>query len=519
MDIKTRLIDSSYDGLWALFLIIILSTAGLMLLKIPELPSLAENFQADSYDTMLSVKLFSEYGPFASIPLYSSPYSLFGNFPLLFAFMGSMLDLVINDASLSATFLYWGIELGIAALLWRGVLKTSDWRVRTAFVVLFLVNISFGNLFPLGFRKRQQLAILIGLAMFLSRNRYLQGALAFAAMLAQPITGAAIIFLKGADSFQSRDYPALALLIAALALSYPFYSGLISSTSLAPAMSGCGVMTLQNAAGITILLSLAFLVFFISNRGRLNALSISSAALALFYPLSLLGYLLIKDIAPLEAARGFLLIFSTPCNESVLQVSALGIAVLAGMRGFTMPRATLALILIASIISLSLLATFLIAGQSMKPNCDGILSLLDKQNASRIKTMEVVMTNHSGNPDVLPLFPFFWLQSYSMLNGRNVTFVDEFNLPPQLSKGASNVPMSRLPLAIYEPDADACREATGEIKSSGAQVLLFLVNFDFTAKPERGRFENETVLDECGLRLISASTQSNGAMVLIYRVA
>ncbi len=519
MDIKKRLMDSSYDGLWALFLIIILSTAGLMLLKITSLPSLAENFQADSYDTTLSIRLLSEYGPFANIPLYPGPYSLFGNFPLLFAFLGSAINLVIGDVSLSATLLYWMTEIGIAALLWFGVLKTGDWRIRTAFVILFLVNISFGNLFPLGFRKRQQLAILIGLCMFLSRNRYLNGALAFAAMSAQPITGAAIIFLKGADLLQGRDYPALAILAVALALSLPFYSGLLSSTQLEPAMSGCGIMTLQNAAGITMLLSLAFLLFFISNRGRIDALSASSAALALFYPLALISYVLIKDIAPLAMARGFLLVFSTPCNESVLEVSALGIAVLAGMRGFQMPRATIAMIIVASIISLSLLATFLVAGQSMKPNADGILSLLDKENASRIKTMELVMTNHSGRLDSMPLFPFFWLQSYTMLNGGNVTFVDEYNLPPQLSKGGSNVPMSRIPLAIYDSDTDACRAAVGEIKSSGVQVLLYLVDFDFTASPERGRFRNETVLDECGLKIISADTQGNGGAVLIYRVS
>jgi len=520
MDIKKRLVDSSYDGIWALFLFLVLAVAALILFKAGKLPSLVENFQADSYDTMLSVKLFSEYGPFADIPVFSRPYRIFGNFPILFAMLAGIINLIIGNVSLSTTLLYWAVELGIAALLWGGILRNCDWRVRTAFVALFLVNMAFGNVFPLGFRKRQQLAVLLGLAMFYYENRILQAALAFAALLAQPFTGAALIFLKGSDSLQKKDWAAIILLAAALALSYPFYSGLISASGLEPAMPGCGVITYQQMAGMGFLLTLAFLAFFISNRNRLDALSAASAGLAIFFPLALSSYVLLKGAIPAAFAGRFLFLASMPCNESLLQVSAIGIVVLAGLRGFQVPRAAISLILVATVISLSFLATYLIAEQSMKPTYEGALSILRGMDVSKVKTMEVLMTRYSDGVGSIPLFTFFPLQSYSILNGVDMTFVDEYSLPPQFSRGESNVPMSRLPLAIYGGNVSACRQYSAEIKSAGAQALFFIVDFDFTIRndAEPDRFADPAVLSGCGLELVSHSFNPDGSVMLLYKV-
>ncbi|MCI0503080.1 hypothetical protein L0Y65_00040 [Candidatus Micrarchaeota archaeon] len=520
MDGKNNLIDMAYSGLWALFLFIVAAAALLILMKAGKLPSLVENFQADSYDTMLSVKLFFEHGPFGNAPVFGMPYSLFGNFPLLYAMLASILNLIINDVSMSTTLLYWATELGIAALLWGGIMKKCDWRVRAAFVALFLVNMAFGNIFPLGFRKRQQLAVLLGLAMFYYENRILSAALAFAAVLAQPFTGAALIFLKGADSLGKRDYEAVALLVVAAALSYPFYAGLISASSLEPAMSGCGVLTYQKMAGLGFLLTLAFISFIITNRSRLDALSGASAALALYYPAALSVYLLLKDAIPMEAAARFLFLASMPCNESILQVSAIGIAVLVGLRGFQTSRLTVSLIIVATVISMSFLATYLIVEQSMKPTYENALSILRGLDVSRVKTLEVIFTDYSGQTGSVPAFTFFPMQSYAILNGYDMEFVDEYSLPPQLSRGGSNVPMSRLPLEIYMGDTDACKSDAAELKAAGAQALFFIIDFDLTSRDgaQQERFDNQSLLQSCGLAKASGSVLPDGSVIILYKV-
>ena len=513
---RDRIAEILYSGVWALFLFILAAVALLIVAKSGKLPFLVENFHADSYDTIYSVKAMSEYGLFGDVPVYSQPYHLFGNFPILFAMLASVINLFVDDVSLSTTLLYWAVELGIIAILWGDMLKKCDWRVRVAFVALFLFNIAFGNLFPLGFRKRQQLAVLLGLAMFYFENRYLQAALSFAALLAQPFTGAALVFLKGADSLQKKDWAALALLGISSMAALPFYLGLASSLFQEPPLAGCGSLTYQDFAGFSLLLSLAFLSFYITNRSSKDLLFYSTVSLALFFPVTLALYALIKDFFSFQML--YIRLASLPCNETLLQVAAIGAVVLVGLRGFRISRVTVSLFLIVVIISMSSLAAHLIIESSVEPVYVGMFSILDAHNMSNVKTLHLVMTNYSGNAQTIPTFPFFPMLSYALLSGRNTTFVDEFNLPPQLSKGGSNIPMSRIPLAIYESDTGACRDASRELKASGVQALLYLVTYDFTTSPDRGRFVNETTLDACGLGVVSANTQSNGASVLIYEV-
>src|SRR5271157_4913398 len=194
--------DILENGLWALLFCMLGLVVFLILINLQNLPLMVENFMWDSYDTTLSVKFLREYGIFGNIPLFSGPYTLFGNFPLLYAMLGSLLDTLLNNPPFSVAILYWLIEIVIAILVWFVFLKNSDWKVRTLFVLVMLVDDPFGNLFPVGDRKRQQLAILLGMALFLVQNPLLEGAIAFLTLLAQPLVGVAMIILKAADSIE-----------------------------------------------------------------------------------------------------------------------------------------------------------------------------------------------------------------------------------------------------------------------------------------------------------------------------
>lgn len=509
-------------GLWALFLASAAALALLTILSLPRLPYLVENFHADSYDTILSVQLFHGHGPFADAPYFTRPHTLFGNFPLLFAFLASLIMFATSDASLSVTLLYWVVELAIAALLWTTVLRKCDWKVKLLFVAFFLCNIAFGNLFPLGYRKRQQLAILVGLGMFLAAHPAIRAVLGFLAVLAQPFTGAAIVVLKAADSLWKKDWRTAALLIIAAALAYPFYSGLLSSTSLEPAMPGCGLLTFRQFNPMYLaVLPAAFLLFFAHNRRMLDGLSIAALAMAVFTPLAFISFITIKDVLPYGIVRPFLYLASMPCPESLLNVAALAMAVLVGLRGFALRNSTIAILLIVSLLSMDLLIPFLLPGQAVTTDVkyDTFIAAVQEAGISSLKTHEAVVSYYSGAYRFTPVFTLFPAQGYCILKGCGLTFVDEVNLPPQMSRGGANLPMADIPESIFSGDSETCRSSVAELRSAGVEALVYLVDFDFTVPDgtDAGAFTDQATLSSCGLELM-ANTTSDGHLSVIYKV-
>ncbi|MEW6036065.1 MAG: hypothetical protein AB1529_05610 [Candidatus Micrarchaeota archaeon] len=509
--------DLVYHGLWALFLFSVAAVLLTSVAKIDKLPYLVENFHADSYDTMLSVKFFSEFGPFGNVPYYSGPYRLFGYFPLLFAALASLLNYALNDVSLSTTMLYWMTDIAMAALLWEKFLKKCDWKVRALFVAFFLVNLIFGNLFPLGFRKRQQLAVLLGMIMFLNAGIAMNAALGFAALLAQPFTGAAIVLLRAAEFIGKREFRGAALMLGAAALAYPFYAGLISATFLEPAMPGCGLLTNQQFFGLRVLFFVAVLAFYLANMQKRDLLLDASLVLAAFYPVSLMLFLMAKDFLPLAAAQKVLYVLSMPCSESMFQAAALGIVAFIYLRNHcNLTRPVLALLLFMSVLSLNILETYLLEESTVDGRYQAVLGLLQDLGLHRIKTAEVVVSQYSGTLNFLPTFTLFPVQGYAMLRGYNVTFVDEFNLPPQISRGMTNVYMFSLPKSIYEEDIDSCRATVAGLKGAGVEGLIFLIGSDMTLPPD---FDMEKMLDDdflsrCGLKKESLGSGGSSIAVL-----
>jgi len=513
-------LSNLYLGLWALFLFSALSAAALIVISIPALPGMVENFHGDSYDTILSVKVLCEEGPFGQPAYFGRPYAMFGNFPMLYASLACLLDIALNDYSLSVTVLYWAIGLGIAALLWFVLLKKFDWKVRALIIAVFLADIVFGNLFPLGFRKRQQLAVLLGLGMLATESRIISGPLAFLSMLAQPFTGILLSGIKALDCMERRDYPGIAILAAALAISLPFYSGLLFAAAEEPAMPGCGLITFHQFAGPAFILAAAILVFCYGNRAKLGWLGTGTAGLASFYPVSLLAFLAMKDFAPASLTERYLYLASMPCVETILQAAAVGMVAMLYLRGAKLSRIAASILIVFSVINLAYLMSGLMNPPALDARYGALGDILVGNNISRVKSAEMVVSGYGGENRFTPQFPWFPFLGYSILEGKPIEFIDEIDLPPQMSRGGSNIPMMALPPAIYGGDADGCREAVSQLREAGAQGALVLVNYDFTAERDpaaEARFYDRGFLEGCGLGLVSGMPPGPTTMA-VYRV-
>ncbi|NYZ73982.1 hypothetical protein H0O00_02480 [Candidatus Micrarchaeota archaeon] len=509
-----------YNGIWALFCISILLAAFLILVHINQLFFIIENFQADSYDTILSIKWMSEYGMFGNVPYFSDPYSLFGNWPVLFAFLGSVLNAVLNDASVSAAVLYWLTDIAIAFLIWTRFLKRCTLEVKAAFLALFLMDVLLGNIFPLGFRKRQQLAILMGLLMFLMKNIWAELLFALAALLAQPFAGGLLIALNAVCKADRRDFMPIAALIVPLIMAYPFYSNLLGLGSAMPQYSGCAQITQMSYPTFEVLFILAVLLFYLSNKGRCGLLEYASLGICCIYPALLISFLLFKDIAPSGLLGSFLTLTSTACPENFFNVAAVGMLLSVSLKNMRLPKASISLILLLAVSSL-VLASFALFGLVDDPAfAPDVFHTLESTNMTKLKSMELLAMDYSGELHIKPLMTLFAWQGHSILHPDNLTFVDEFNMPPQLSKGESNIPMAALPQAIYDNDIPACSAMSAELRERGVQALVYHICTDMTTpsdyQPEN--FLDPDRMESCGLTILLNKSSSKSVLV-IYRLA
>jgi len=520
-----KITDALYEGLWALFFCT-LAMAGLFVIYTltPFSPlgfnHLSENFGADVYDTAASVMVFRDYGLFGNAPLYSSAYSIFGNFPPLFAIIAGSLDMILRDPFLSMNIIYWATELAIIYLLWTRFLKHCEWKTKLLFIILFLVDIVFGNLFPFGYRRRQQLAILGTLLLFLAESRLIQLALAFLILLAQPVVGVGAIFLKAAGCFdKKRAKDAVwdaALFIVPAILAYPFYAGLLHAASLEPDVPTALFMTVRVFIFPELLLAAGLSLIFFSWRKDLRIMEIASFAIMISCFLPLVMFVVLKDFFPADLVGAFIRLSSSLNYEILLNVVLCGFAASILSRKCEVPRSAISILLILSIVNLGLLPVLCFSGDTSRQSSQ-MLDMLEKDGISHVKTLRFDIYQYSGGVHFLPLWSFFWLQSYSMLHERDMAFVDEFNLPPTLSKGESNTLVAGLPESIYYADMDGCRNAVGRLRSHGVEAIIYGYLLDPSAPADlpMDALENRSFLDSCGIKTISGA--GNGTIIYDIR--
>jgi hypothetical protein len=512
------------SGLWVLFFCLLAAAAVLAATKAGHLFYLVENFNVDSYDTILSVQAFHSFGPLADIPWFTVPDRLFGNFPILFPFLGSVIDMAFNNASTSTTILYWATDITIAALLWTRFLKHCDWKTRLLFCVFFTVDMFIGNLFPLGFRKRQALAILAGMGMFLADRAALSGAFAFLALLAQPFTGAALLLMKAADMagrkpLRSWSAGDIALLLVPLLCAYPFYAGLVQSVFQAPSLSVLSPMTESFSLPFEILGIFVFAALWIGNGRKYEPMRLL-AFVMLFIMLALpVVLILFRDALPEGIASALHSVASSIVPDIQFNVIALGLVV--GLwRDKALPSMmSVAIVILVSVLSLSMLVNYLFAETTVVPEHEAAFRALANANITILKTLELTPVEYSGAVHLVPFCPLFNLQGYGILHGWNITFLGETDLPPPLSRGGSNVLSAELPQAIYDRNSTECRELVSGLEAYGVQGLQYTFSQDITMRgiSWRGHFTDQAFLGQCGVELLTDSNDDESLMVL-YRI-
>lgn len=512
------------SGAWALFLCLLAMAAILAAFRTGDLLYLVENFQGDGYDTILSVQAFRSFGPLGIIPWFTGPHHLLGNFPLLFPIIASAMDLALNNASASTAVLYWLTDIAIAALLWTRFLRHCNWKIRLLFCVFFTVNIFFGNIFPLGFRKRQGLAMLAGMCMFLTDRAILSAAFSFLALLAQPFTGAALLVLRFADAAERKPLRSwlpgdFALLALPVILACLFYTGLFQTLSEAPWLAAYSSMTQLHYIPILGISALAFLALWAGNRREPGLLPLASLAMLIATPAMLAAFLLLKDALPAAVASAFHSAASSFGSEIMLNVAACGFVVSLWRRKAEPSGILTSIALLASIVSLSILCYYLYAEITVVPAHEAVLQALQGANITVLKTMELSPLEYSGSVHFRPLWPLFTLQGYAILHGSNITFLDEVNLPPQLSTGESNLLVSMLPQAIYDSDTAECRTLVSGLGMRGVQGVLYTFDEDITTMrlPWREHFTDEGFLGQCGAEIVSYGGDA-GAFMILYRI-
>lgn len=505
-----------YSGLWTFYFFIVILSVLIILLKFDMILFIAEHFQIDSYDYILSIQWYKEYGPTGNIPFFSDEYTLYGNWPLLYAFLGSLIDHVLNDASLSMTVLYWIIEIIMAFLLYTKFLKTLDTKTKLLITLFFLVSVCFGTYFPLGFRRRQQLAILFGMLMFLTDKILPQLVLTFLAFMAQPFVAVGLVALKAGEFLDKKKIKYIILFAISILLTYPFYSHLFELKDLEPSFSGCGYINQKAYVQFVFLLLLAAILFYLHNIKEFGFFELASLALFASYPVVLILFIFVSSIAPLWFMDPFFNFFSIPCYDNLFNVAALGMVVTVYLKKVRVPETTKAIILLLAILSLVFLSSIISNEMILKDNLEEFFLILEQNNLHNIKTFEILVTEYSGVVHFKPVWPMFGHQGYSLLYNKNVTFVEQYNMPPQLSKGSSNIYLADFPSAIFEEDFDRCKLDVQKMKE--ANIDGFIILYDASSSSvDYNIFSDEETLNKCGIRAVDIS-KAKDAHVVIYAI-
>jgi hypothetical protein len=237
--------------------------------------------------------------------------------------------------------------------------------------------------------------------------------------------------------------------------------------------------------------------------------------MVLIYPIGLILFFAIKDIAPEWLINPYLMIVST-CFAGLFNIAAFGMMLMVFSRKAELPKITVILLLLLCIFNLWIEGSILYKPAPVSDSNAYLLDKLDDLGISRIKTSSMYPIEYSGAIHFKPQFTVFQLQGYALLHGRDISFVDEFDLPPDLSKGKTNIPTAALPQAIYDGDTAGCRQLVGELDGSGVQGILYVIGRDLTTSRHgwEGKFTDVGSLESCGIHLAYNSTDGSNLMLL-----
>jgi len=504
-------------GLWALFFLALAVSLLFLVIRIDRLPMMLLYYCADGFDTFLSIKITKDIGIWGVIPYFDMPVSLFGYAPVLFGLLGAGLDYLLRDAALSMFVLYALTDACIFLLLYFRFFRKQPLHMKLLLCSFFVFNMMFENLFPFGQRMRQQLAILLGLLLFLQENPIATFALSLLAMLAQPFTGFLmslsyvihVVEKTSIPSFLKRNAGTIIPVLLAVLAAIPFYQGLVSGFFGAPHYYSCNNLS-------TLLLPSIFywpfclfcLLFMYDNRRLLGASEAFAILLIFFVPAAFVFLDITKDFLPFPVFDFVLRLMSITCPYVFLNVGAFLLLASLGYKKYKLGQLPITLLLLISLLNLSVSSIYLayeLPLQRVALYQDGV-SFLEANDIHNVKTLEADAFDQGGKIFLAPRNPRFSLQGYSIMKGANLHFVDEMNLPPEMSRGRTNILTVGLLTAILQKN-ESCSEMTGALRDADVDAIAYEITPSVLISPERhsqviAAFKDTDFLDRCSLELI-----------------
>lgn len=526
------------NGLWALFAVSLFMTLSLALLKINNLPLTGVYYAFDGFDTVLTIKIAKDIGIFDSIPYFDINVSLFGYMPILFPLLGSLIDQVLNDPPLSMLVLYTIIEASIFLLFYKYFLEKQPIHIKILFGSFFLFNLMFASVFPLGQRRRQQLALLMGMLLFLNKNRILISLLSFLSILAQPFTGFLMVISYLIHSTEKR-FGSIKLLLKGKSdlifpallgclLAIPFYHGLITGIFAEPDYYMCNNFSQSLFPSFDVLLfSLFAIIFLYDNRNKLGASEVFSSVLIFYLPAGLLILLLFKDILPFFLFGALVKTFSITCPSVFINVGAFSLMAAVFLKKFKIRPIPVLLILLLTIYNIGHLYVYLtiVDLSYVITSYQEWASLFYDHGIYNIKTITSTVFEHSGNLYLMPIGNFLRLQGYNIFTNGELHFVDEVNLPPEMSRGEINIANVQAMNSILQKN-HSCSDYVEELRQNGVEGLSYRFQSSAFLPDERyydavDAFNDTVFLNNCSLDIVKFDATGDyliGSSYVIYKI-
>jgi hypothetical protein len=435
----------------------------------------------------LTIKVAKDVGILTPIPYYDTGLPLFGYMPILFAILGAAVDVVFNDPPLSMFILYALVDGLIFLVIYKHFMKAQPFHIKLLFCTFFVCNLMFANLFPLGQRRRQPLALLLGMFLFLNKNRILTFLLTFLSLLAQPFVGFLMVVtylihstekeFKSISELLKRKSDMIIAVFGACLLAIPFYQGLIIKFFDEPHYYSCNnFSTLISPDAFDHLLFYLFIAFLLyDNREKLGISEVFSTVLifSIFITSNFLS--LVGDFFPFFIFNLFLRIFSMTCPANLLVVGFFSLIVSISLKGFKIKQLPLFFILVITMLYLLSTVGYLIQPQSTIEYYHDSVSTLKDNGIYNIKTMIFDVYKHSDIFYLAPRSTFLRLHGYSILADENLHFVDETSLPPEMSKGGTNIVNLNLATSILYKNL-SCSDLVEDLRDSGVDGIAYYMS-------------------------------------------
>lgn len=452
-------------------------------------------FFPDVGETVSSVRIVHDYGFFGTVPqLGNGGYSFFGSMPPLFPAMAQVIYSVLGDAALSAFLLNAIVSVAAAALIFQVV--DGGMEMKALAVLLLLVNVFTGAMFPFVVRARSLLAMLFFLLAIHLEKKGTAGRGAYflcflAAFLSQPLVaglGAALlswrIFARGGDRWK------LAAMALALAISIPFYYKLMVGAGAEPRSLGSSAYDVRNDTLIPVY-GTAFLAFSSALRGKEKNEALPALAFLLLPLANTASYMITGRLDQTLFAN--VLFGSDLVYAAFFAPSA---AFLLSFYGSRLSRSKIAAGLLFAIAGIGVAGTY---GYVLHGAADfqDKMQLIEGIDEAASKLLVVPAVESGGK--VWMIHGDFMISGLAVATGRNISFVGNL-IPPQLDKG----PEFSAAMELANGNVSDC---DGLVAGMGdADMLIYITN------SPKLNWKLDGWAKECGLVKKEFGTSYGGAI-------